>query len=339
MSTRILPTERLHQTVATLARRGGAPLEPSERNELEPLLAKALIGPIALEEYLTALTEVLREPTGSSSADELEPWSVDGLIRAGLPALSSNEITLLARSPETIRTLHQQVCRAMEEGSAGEYWFDALDMPEGSIPDDYLPHSSIARVTHLLDEIEGVDHALRAAQDAAKNVLSPRTWPRSRIALTAVAMAASILIGVGLGWMLRAPDEELHASIQPTQWRTVRGDRVPVIEVRNDGSRPLFVTVVGLAPDSPPRVFHRDANQYIAVSPGSTRTVENFDEQLKGARAYLVVVTETPSGDVVREFLPQDAGPETANRLREELTKTLQGLGYRSFRVEVLTPP
>lgn len=156
------------------------------------------------------------------------------------------------------------------------------------------------------------------------------------------ALVASLLVGVGLGWFLRGPDERSYASVgrlRPDPARGVGPDTPPMFVVENSGRQRLFVTVVGLSPTAQPRIFPRADKPYLVVEPRGWLEVKNFDAELPGATAYLAIVTDTPAIDLLPRYLPAAADPASAAELAARLADTLRGLGFRSPRVDVLTPP
>jgi hypothetical protein len=304
----------------------------SARADIEPLLAKALVGPVALGEYLAALADSDSQRT--TPPPTLDDETLNKLFANGLGVLSDEQLAAVASSPDAVRSLHTTVARAMLGFKAGDYWTDALDLPDESIPPDYLPPEAEGRVRAMLAALDGEPEGVAATSPATPRRLHP--W--------VLALAASVLLalGLGVGWLLRSPNDTLQAKVDPMKKGAPRGgpeDRPPVFEVHNTGTRRLFVTLVGLSPDGQRRVFEKDQGKFIAVEPGTTTTVENFDAALRGATAYLVVVTETPAGALVTELLPANPPPADAGELRARLVEDLRGLGFRSPRVDVLTPP
>lgn len=336
MTAPILPPDALHRAVRMLTATvvPGFPTETG-RADLEPLLAKALVGPVALGEYLAALAASDTHPPSPSPT--LDDATVRDLCADGLGVLSDDQLLALARSPDAVRSLHTAVARAMLGFQAGDYWTDALDLPDESIPPDYLPPAAEGRVRAMLAALDGEPEGVVASTPA----VNPR---RLNLHPWALALAASVLfaLGLGLGWLARSPSDTVQARVDPMRPGAPRGgtqDRPPEFDVHNTGSRRLFVTLVGLSPDGQRRVFDKDKNDFIAVEPGTTKSVKNFDSALRGATAYLVVVTETPAGALVTELLSANPRPADAGELRARLVEDLRGLGFRSPRVDVLTPP
>lgn len=334
MTTPILPPAALHRLIERLSA-NASPGFPTEvtRAECEALLAKALVGPVALGEYLAALATSSSHPP--TPAPPLDDAIVPELCAQGLGVLSDERLAAIAISPDAVRSLHSTVAGAMLGFEAGEYWTDALDLPDEAIPPDYLPPEAEGRVRAMLAELDSGPEGDAAATPAA----TPR-----RLHPWVLTLAASVVlvIGLGVGWLLRSPNDTLQAKVDPMKKgapRAAGGDRPPEFEVQNTGSRRLFVTLVGLSPDGQRRVFEKDKGNFIAVEPGAKQTIENFDADLRGATAYLVVLTETPAGPIVRGLLPENPLATQADELRNQLAEKLRGLGFRTPRVDVLTPP
>lgn len=184
----------------------------------------------------------------------------------------------------------------------------------------------------------------RLSQPIPSAVPSPAAPPAKprRLNPWALAVAASVLLalGLGLGWLVRGPDDALHAKVGPMQKGPPRGSDPPplAIPVENTGDRPLFVCLVGLSPDVRPRFFYAPESEYLRLPPGSG-AVEHFSTGLAGSTAYLLVLSETPAGDVVEKLVPSTARAADALAARDRLAAQLRDHGYRAARVDVVTPP
>eukprot|EP01136_Pigoraptor_vietnamica_P010432 Opistho-1_new@48040 len=115
MTGTILPPDQLERCAAALFAEGTGAAGPVVRAELEPLLASALVGPVALREYLAALAAA-----GGGRATQPEnprpDFSLPPVLRDGLPVLTDEQLLRLARSPASLAELNRAVEGALERG-------------------------------------------------------------------------------------------------------------------------------------------------------------------------------------------------------------------------------
>lgn len=149
----VLAPAQLQRALAVVIE--SSPMQGSlpQRAEVEAILAKALVGPVARDEYLTALaqTPVTRTSATVPAFDELPQSEA---IRVGLAVLTDEQLLAVASRAELLCGLSDEVERAMVAGSAGDYWFEALEMPEDAIPPEYLPRSAVDEVLRFIDTVE-----------------------------------------------------------------------------------------------------------------------------------------------------------------------------------------
>ncbi len=328
MTVMILPPDRLRHSTRSLAGRpdatDGGP-EPVDRQAIEPLLASALIGPVACDEYLAALAAAFGGGAAPPGALVSE-FPVEAVLRDGLGRLSDEQLARLGRSESAIRELNRLVDEALANGTAGRYWQEAELLPDESIPREYH-----AAAEHAVEEVRRLGRKTRpdespptAPAPAAEKPL--RRWTRFAVP---IALAASLLPAFYLGtfWTPRDGRHEVRLASVAVRGDVTRGIEEVALDVANGTDRRVFLTVVGLAPGRKIPAYHyRSEGRYIEVPAGGTAAVKNLPPEFEGSTVLLVVSTHGPAGGVVREVLPPAVTPGSAAADAEQLRTALADL-------------
>ncbi len=182
-----------------------------------------------------------------------------------------------------------------------------------------------------------------AEPEDAPSVISFSAQPKRSFRLRSVggyygigaAVAASLLIGVllgglafrGVGWRPSVGETDvLLASVTP-KFGTLRGAEQSLL-VEVGSVRPGFATIITLAPDRAQQVFPEPGEEPIRVAPSAPQT---YGPLPRDSTTALVLVTETPATDLIREaLLTQEFRPGDIDRLGGYLRKLLAQSGYRS---------
>lgn len=328
MTGAILPPDRLNHCARSLAgrpeARGG--VAPVDRRALEPLLASALIGPVARDQYLVALAAAFGDQS-ILPAVTLAEFPVETILRDGLRTLSDEQLTRLGRSESAVRELNRLVDEALADGTAGRYWQEAELLPDESIPGEYH-----AAAEHAVGEVRRLERETRpgltSLTDSVPSAEKPRRhWVRFAVH---VALAASLLLAFYLGtfWPRNDGRHEVRLASVAVRGDVTRGIEEVALDVANGTDRRVFLTVVGLAPGRKIPAYHyRSEGRYIEVPAGGTAAVKNLPPEFEGSTVLLVVSTHGPAGGVVREVMPPAVAPGSAAADAERLRKALADLG------------
>lgn len=327
----ILPPDRLNHCTRSLTSRpeGGGGAAPVDRRALEPLLASALIGPVARDQYLAALGAAFGDRS-TPTAVAVSEFPVETILRDGLRALSDEQLTRLGRSESAVRELNRLVDEALANGTAGRYWQEAELLPDESIPGEYH-----AAAEHAVGEVRRLERETRpdptSRTDSVPSAeIQRRQWVRFVVPL---ALAASLLLAFYLGtfWSGKDGRQEIRLASVAVRGDVTRGIDDVAIDVANGTDRRAFLTVVGLAPGRKTPAYHyRSEGRYIEVPAGGTAAVKNLPPEFEGSTVLLVVSTHGPAGGVVREVIPPAVAPGSAAADAEQLRKALADLGIDS---------
>lgn len=313
MTGTILPPERLRLCALALARpEGDAHGQPGavERRELEPLLASALIGPAACDEYLTALASAFcGEAVGEPFVPDFLP---DVVLREGLSALSDEQLFRLARNPSAIREMNRVVEGALTRGTVGPYWIEAELLPSDALPAEY--HAAAANAVEQFRRLE--------RETRPRTETLSRRWVKAALPF---ALAASLLLAFFLGTRWPGGPGEVRLASLSVRGEPARGIGTVALDIENASDRRAFVTVVGLVPGRDRPVYHyRSEGRYLDAPPQSTVAVTNLPPEFQGATVLVVFLTRVPAGEAVREgsaAASADAAEAYAARTRKALAE------------------
>lgn len=327
MTGTVLPPDRLKRCAAALVAENPGAAGPVDRAELEPLLASALIGPVAIREYLGALAAATG---GRATPSENPPREIPlpSVLRDGLAVLTDEQLFRLARSPESLTELNRAVGSALERGEAGAFWTDAEQLPDEIIPREY--HLAAERA---VSEFRRVEKKTRPVSE-----LPHKRW--LTVALP-VAVAASLMLAFFLGTRWSGDGgRDVHLAAVSVRGDVTRGIEDIALEVGNGTNRRVFLTVVGVVPGrKTPGVFYRHQGKYLELPAGGTTTLRNLPpSDLGGSTVLLLVSTDVPAGEVVLNVVPAPLTPETAQAAAEQIREALRELGISSD-VRVVTLP
>lgn len=339
MTAAILPPDHLRRCARSLAGRpdaGAGDPEPVDRRVMEPLLASALLGPVARDEYLTAIAAAAGGQTVPPGAPVSE-FPVEAILRDGLGGLSDEQLARLGRSESAVRDLNRLVDVALANGTAGRYWQEAELLPDESIPDEFH-----AAADHAVGEARRLERETRpdptSRTDSVTSAVKQR-WQWVRFAVP-LALAASLFLAFYLGtfWPRNGGRHEVRLASIAVRGDVTRGIDDVALDVANGTDRRVFLTVVGLAPGRKiPAYYYRSEGRYVEVPAGGTAAVKNLPPEFEGSTVLLVVSTHGPAGGVVREVMPPAAAPGSAAADAEQLRTALADLDIDAdVRVVVL---
>jgi hypothetical protein len=318
----ILPADLLSQCARAL---GSSPAGGIDRRSLEPLLASALLGPVARDEYLAALAGATRPDAkpGVNASD----LPLDRVVREGLGVLPDALLFAVARSDAAVRELNRLVDLALADGTAGKYWEQAELLPDESIPGDYH-----AAAESAVREVKRLDRDTRADRSEPNTTSRDREKTHSRwvAAAMSVGIAASLALAFVLGTQWPAGDgpREVRLASVAVRGDVTRGIEDVAIDVTNGSDRRAFLTVVGLAPGrKSPALYYRHEGRYLDVSPRGKTSVSNLPPEFEGTTVLFVISTPVPAGGVVREVAPAGMSAETAERDADRVKQALADLG------------
>lgn len=328
MTAAILPPHHLRRCARSLAGRpdaGASDPEPVDRRVMEPLLASALLGPVARDEYLTAIAAASGGQTVPPGAPVSE-FPVEAILRDGLGGLSDELLARLGRSESAVRDLNRLVDEALANGTAGRYWQEAELLPDESIPGEYH-----AAGDHAVERVRRLERETRPDPTSRTDSnltgeKSRRQWVRFAMP---VALAASLLLAFYLGtfWPRDGGRHEVRLASVAVRGDATRGIDDVTLDMTNGTDRRVFLTIVGLVPGRKTAAYHyREQQQYIEVPAGGTAAVKNLPPEFEGSTVLLVVSTHGPAGGVVREVMPPAATPASAAADAEQLRKALADL-------------
>ena len=305
----------------------------SNRDEVESVLASACHGPATLDEYLTQLAEA-KSTRGLRCDDSvIADIPFESILGDGLNVLSDEQLLRVAISPETIRRLNALVGKALETGTLSEYWWKAHKVPDSAIPPGYLDDEAMKRA---MSEFRDFQKEIQETDVATTSPVSSGAKQKRtlRYAAALFALAASVLVGVAIGWYVRGNGQSTHqvlvasAVIEPAKIRGPKGEELK--QVRITGPFDGFVTVIALAPDRKQRVFPEFGSDDQLVTKGAQS--EGIPLPLDTTHV-LFVVTETPAGESIRRaFEGKNArrySPDKEDDLRRDLQEILTKKGYR----------
>jgi len=136
--------------VATFVDGGGdgPELPAGRREEVVTALTRAMCGPAPLAEYVRALdAECGRRGVGKDAVGP-EPgaeFPAEAVLARGLGVLTDGQLAGLATSRAAVILTAELVEEARGAGTAGDCWWDAYDLFEGLVGDDYLGPAAAAR--------------------------------------------------------------------------------------------------------------------------------------------------------------------------------------------------
>jgi hypothetical protein len=329
MTEAILPPNRLRDCALALAGlddSGPGEATSVDRQAVEPLLASALIGPAACDEYLGALAAAFGSRVAPPGALVTE-FPVEAILRDGLGGLSDEQLARLGRSESAVRDLNRRVDEALASGTAGSYWLEAELLPDESIPREYRAAAERA--------VEGVRRLDREARSDRSVVAGPgsmsgarhRRWVKLALPL---ALAASLLLAFLLGTIWPGHDRrrEVRLASIAVRGNVTRGIEDVALDVTNGSDRRLFVTVIGLVPGRKTPAYHyRQEGRYIDVPPDGTAVVKNLPPEFEGSTVLVIVSTGVPAGGVVRDVTSSAVTPDTAEQGAGQILKAMSELG------------
>jgi hypothetical protein len=371
MITRILPADALARSVADARAVAGGRAALAARDELIDTLTGAMLGPVALTEYLAAVgTDV---PTARLAAgDGLPPGRV---AADGLGWASDGQLARLALDPDGVTALNAAVESALLDGTAGPGWWAAVDLPDDALPPDYLPPDCVPRLVAAAeaaatDRMPSPAAPLPATTPAvSRGGRAPAAWA-SLAALAAGVLGFGVFLGTRFSEEPREvaslSPEELSRDLSPetreallrawggeskskvlagdarTRPDATKGPDGYKLEVQNSDDRRAYVTIVGLSAGKRPTFQTKapvgDRDQWIALDPGETRALIP-SAVVDNAETFLIVLTPTPAGEVVREIVLRPPPAASAEAARDAVTAELKALGYTRLNVFLVRPP
>jgi hypothetical protein len=233
------------------------------------------------------------------------------IIREGFSGLSDELLADLAISPEALEAL-EDVFYGGELDTTPGPWFFA-------------------------NESSNKVESAKSPSDAS---IIPSTQPRKyRVgkwtgwSVAGIVLAASFLLGVFVGPKINGKKQPEFAFANVTvQGDITRGVEDIKLLVTNGGDGRAFVTVVGLVPGKKrAAVFNSTQGEFLTVPAHETVTINNLPtDEFEGTTVALLILTEVPAGEAVRQSLPASVSLENAMDLSERLRQKLLLLNIRA---------
>ena len=160
--------------------------------------------------------------------------------------------------------------------------------------------------------------------------------------LSISAVAASLLLGLGLGYSLfsgqrtttnRADTFSIALADISATYPPARGGRVAELDIRNASELGKFATVITLPRMGMQRLFPIGSKDGIEISPRSTASSGPLDEE---ADVAVVILTDKPATKFLRDTLrDSEYDSKTVNKMLQVITDALKRRGERSIEYGV----
>ncbi len=141
MTPTIIPADQLARVMALLSTRpvwATPVLSEAARRLVEATVGSACLGPVARDEYLTALARSTADQPQDVITGLYDPAAWDALVRNGLPELSDRDLLSLAASPDAVRELTDRVDAALCDGTLSNAWLSLYERSAARLPDPAL---------------------------------------------------------------------------------------------------------------------------------------------------------------------------------------------------------
>jgi hypothetical protein len=314
-------------------------LPSGRRAEVVSALTHLMADAEAFHTYVAAL-EGERRRRGREVERQL--LGMDGLeipdahiAAEGFGGLSDDQLADIALAPNALRAIREYLDDPETEW--GDWLTDKILEVESARPDAAERARRAQQIYQGLRNIGllGTEKPDTIAMVEEKEQRRPSLRSLLRPGPGLLALAASLLVGVLLGglafrggglWPSTGETEVLLASVTP-KFGTLRGAEQSLL-VEVGSVRPGFATIITLAPDRPQQVFPEPGEEPIRIKPSARET---YGPLPRDSTTALVLITETPATDLIREaLLSQEFRAGDLDRLDGYLRKLLSQSGYRS---------
>lgn len=235
------------------------------------------------------------------------PW--ESLLQKGMSEARDRDLLLLSFNPAALQTLSDYVAEEIGEPHVAESWLDAfLRMGERSIGDQ-------STNSQPLDPSPFIE-------PGQNRIVRFHYLP------SAIALAATLLIGVFIGRIIPESNTIVDANSELEMVAVRGGDPRPHLAVTSsfDG----FVQLIALTEGRSPRIRPVLGGEYVKLK--ANNSSPNL-EVPRGSQNILVVVTESPAGEILRREFENSStifGNDTST-MRDAVQKILVQNGYRKM--------
>lgn len=287
-------------------------LPGKSRTELVTILTKTLLVPDSRRRHFEQIELFKRNSSALSNRwpdNAPGEFPIEDLLQNGLGTLSDHQLGLLTMDLSRLNALAELIDESMEEGELGESWWMVMEeIGKGAYP-------AVKTKTPLLptSSTNGATSSRPAINPGAY------TW---------FALAASLLIGFGLGALifhnlgsvernvLLAASANI-ANVQP------RGTAI-AFELQAQSDRPGFATFV-LIGGKKPQVFPDYGDEMIQT--GEKASIRYGPVEAEPGDLAITIFTETPATEVLRRAASRG---ELSSRDPESLKKTISELLWKA---------
>jgi hypothetical protein len=284
---------------------------------------------IAAERDRAGVDRRLDELAGGNDIPEFE------IARNGFGGLTDEQLADYAIDPDAIVAIADRLNHGDDLLEHLGSWYIRAGKQEANVIPENVERARellLATVSDSANSATGTEGGHSVASTAA----SPPNRRRRRWIKLAVpvGLAASLLVAFYLGtvWRGRSDQRDVRLASVAVRGDVTRGIEDVALDVTNGTDRRAFLTVVGLASGQKrPGYYYRHQGKYLELPPSVTTEVKNLPPvELEGSTVLLLVTTDVPAGEVVRNVTPPTVTPETAEQDADHIRRSLGELNIRA---------
>lgn len=306
---------------------------PGTHQDLVELLTRLVVNPEFRDAYCRALSAervrlgVHRSLIAAGDSGDIPELEI---ARSGFAGLTDEQLVDYAISPSAVNAIAERLYDGDLLPELGD-WFIQAGKREALGDSGDIDQSSSLLAADADPHQRKVDPGSEGSN--AEPVTAPHQPSRSarwrNLAIPA-ALAASLLLAFYLGtrWPGERDGRDIRLASVAVRGDVTRGIEDVALDVTNGTDRRAFLTVVGIIPGQPkPGYYYRHQGKYLELPPGGTIEVKNLPpSDMKGSTVLLLVTTDVPAGESVRNVTPPTVTPETAEQDAEQIRRALREL-------------
>lgn len=320
-------------------------LTAEEHRQIKDGLSKTLMDWKALAKHIRRLQLFF---LAARDKGELQVWpyeeplpeDVENLLLhkgpGALEDLDGRTLSHLALNYNALLELHEKIVTRLPDAwwdplvkaGAEAMERDGVTMPALGLGSTPAP----AEQEHADNPHPSLSHQVTPFMQAVNKVrLYFQSLKGPRLYLGGAALAASILLGVGLGFFIAnryhlGGGKEILVASATLTYGPPRG-KEPTIRVEMESKLPGFATIIALAPEHRSETFPGPGGDDIEVK---AQVAKDFGPLPNWTTRVLFVVTETPAAEPIRRALHDKAfTSDQLHELQTFLSSTLEAKGYR----------